>query len=87
MIYFEYQAFLCMATTEHFHSLGNYDVMVEICDSVGACANVKHMKAISVEPKIFTSTELDNTAALINEALKSGNSLLSVICIKLFFFC
>ena len=47
--------------------------MVEICDTYDACSSVEIASAITVVDKSFTAAELDQTAASISKALKSGN--------------
>ena len=47
--------------------------MVEICDTYDACSSVEIASAITVIDKSFTAAELDQTAASISKALKSGN--------------
>ena len=47
--------------------------MVEICDTYDACSSVEITSAITVIDKSFTATELNQTAASISKALKSGN--------------
>ncbi|CAG2232790.1 unnamed protein product [Mytilus edulis] len=50
---------------------GVYDVIVELCDTYGACSNVNLKAAITVLGKTFTEAELDQAAASITATLKT----------------
>lgn len=54
--------------------LGVYDVIVELCDTYGACSNVNLKAAITVLGKTFTEAELDQAAASITATLKTGKT-------------
>lgn len=61
-------------TIKFSYFLGVYDVIVELCDTYGACSNVNLKAAITVLGKTFTEAELDQAAASITATLKTGKT-------------